>query len=101
MNTTATKRIALATLTAPLLAALAIGLASTAAAESPTEGTAQDVVAQFQADGHQVVVTKAGNAPLDKCTVITTRQDRHEHHGGPQSDRFNTVYVDAFCPDNA
>lgn len=101
MNVTATKRIALATLTAPVLAALAIGLASTASAETPASGTAQDVVSQFQADGHPVVVTKAGSAPLEKCTVIATRQDQHDHHGGPDGARFNTVYVDAFCPDVA
>jgi hypothetical protein len=98
MNTTATKKIAFATLAAPALAAVAIGLAGAAAAETPSTGTAQETVSQLQDQGHQVVVNKTGSAPLDLCSVIATRQDRHEHHGGPQSDQYNTVYVDAFCP---
>lgn len=98
MNATATKKMAFATLIAPALAALAIGLAGTASAESARGSSAADTVSQYQGQGHRVVVNKTGTAPLDQCTVIATRQDRHEHHGGPQSDRFNTVYVDAFCP---
>ena len=93
MNATATKKIALATLAAPIMAALAIGLAATASAES-----ASDSVSQEANEGHQVVINKTGNAPLSQCSIIDTRQDRHEHHGGAQSDAFNTVYIDAYCP---
>ena len=98
MNTSATKKIAFATLAAPVLAAVAVGLAGAAAAEVPSMDSAQQTVDQLKDEGHQVIVNKSGNAPLDRCTVIATRHDRHEHHGGPQSDEFNTVYVDAFCP---
>jgi hypothetical protein len=98
MNATATKKFAFAALVAPALAAVAIGLAGAASAETASVSSAQDTVSQFQGQGHQVVVNKTGNAPLDQCSVIATRQDRHEHHGGPQSDEFNTVYVDVLCP---
>jgi hypothetical protein len=98
MNATATKKIAFATLTAPALTAIAIGLAGAASAESPDVGSAQQAVQQYQEQGHQVIVNKTGTASLDQCSVIATRQDRHEHHGGPQSDAFNIVYVDALCP---
>jgi hypothetical protein len=52
MNTTATKKFALATLTAPALAALAISLAGAASAESPSAGSAQQTVEQFQDQGY-------------------------------------------------
>jgi hypothetical protein len=98
MNVTATKKIAFAALAAPALAAVAIGLAGAAAAEVPSIDSAQQTVDQLEDQGHHVIVNKTGEAPLDQCTVIATRHDRHEHHGGPQSDQYNTVYVDAFCP---
>ena len=98
MNATATKKIAFAALVAPALTAVAVGLAGAAAAEAPSMSSAADAITQLKEQGHEVIVNKTGNAPLDQCTVIATRQDRHEHHGGPQSDRYNTVYVDAFCP---
>lgn len=97
MNTaTTTKKFALATLTAPVLAALAIGMAGSAHADSPT--SAGDQINSLQAAGIHVVVTKAANATLDQCTVIAVRQDHpHEHHGGPQHDAFHTAYVDLAC----
>jgi hypothetical protein len=101
MNTAATKRIALATLCAPALTALAIGLAGTASAESPSPISAQDTISQFKDQGYQVVVNKDGTAPLDQCSVIASRQDRRQHHGGPQRNQYITVYVDAYCPANA
>src|SRR5262245_54471437 len=97
MNATATKKFAFAALAAPVLAALAVGLAGTAEADA-SSGSALEAITQFTDEGHEVVINKTGNAPLDQCSVITSRQDRHEHHGGPQSDEFNTVYIDALCP---
>jgi hypothetical protein len=97
MNATATKKFAFAALAAPVLTAVAVGLAGAASAES-SSGSALDVIAQFTDEGHEVVINKTGNGPLNQCSIITTRQDRHEHHGGPQSDAFNTVYIDALCP---
>ena len=82
-----------------MLAALAIGLAGNAAAESSS--TALDTVNQFKDQGYQVVVNKNGSAPLDQCSVIASRQDRRQHHGGPQRNQYITVYVDAYCPTNA
>lgn len=100
INATAAK-LALATLAAPVLAALAVGLAGHAAAETPeTDGgtsTASDTIGQLRDQGMHVVVNKDGAMPLDKCSVISVHQDRHEHHGGQQRDAFETVQVDVFC----
>ena len=98
MNTaTATKKFALATLAAPVLAALAIGMAGAAHADSAT--AAGDQISSLQAEGTHVVVTKdAANAPLDHCSVVWVRQDHpHEHRGGAQHDEFHTAYVDLSC----
>lgn len=101
MNIIATRKIALVTLAAPMLTALAVGLAGAAHAETPesTGGTASasDTVGQLQDQGIRVVVNKTGHGSLGQCSVINVRQDRHEHHGGPQRDAFNTAYVDVFC----
>jgi hypothetical protein len=95
-TTTATTKFALATLAAPVLAALAIGMAGAAHADSPT--SAGDQISSIQAEGTHVVVTKNSNAPLDQCSVISVRQDHpHEHHGGPQHDVFHTAHVDLNC----
>jgi len=98
MNTTATTKIALAALAAPVLSALAIGLAGAASADSSNPGSALDTVSQFKDQGYQVVVNKNGSASLDQCSVIASRQDRRQHHGGPQRNQYITVYVDAYCP---
>ncbi len=97
MNTaTATRKFALATLAAPALAALAIGMAGAAHADSAT--AVGDQISALQAEGTHVVVTKDANAPLDQCSVVSVRQDHpHEHHGGPQHDAFHTAYVDVSC----
>ena len=103
MNTaTATKTFALATLAgpvlvAPVLAALAIGMAGAAHADSAT--AAGDQISALQAEGTHVVVTKdAANTPLDQCSVVSVRLDHpHEHRGGPQHDQFHTAYVDLSC----
>ena len=60
MNTTATAKIALTAIAAPVLAGLAIGLASTASADADTTPngvpTAQDTVTQLKNQGFRVVV---------------------------------------------
>ena len=96
-TTTATKKFALAALAAPVLAALAIGMAGAAHADSAT--AAGDQISSLQAQGTHVVVTKdATNAPLDHCAVVSVRLDHpHEHRGGPQHDEFHTAYVDLTC----
>ncbi|MEZ0358902.1 hypothetical protein [Mycobacterium sp. SA01] len=100
INATAAK-LALATLAAPVLTALAVGLAGHAAAETPeTDGgtaTASQAVGQLRDQGAHVVINKDGNMPLNKCSVISVHQDRHEHHGGQQRDAFETAKVDVFC----
>lgn len=98
MTITATKRIALATLAAPVMTALAIGLASGASADAGDTGASvTDTISQLKSAGHTVVINRTGTAGLGDCTLITTRTTRHEHHGGPQSDKFNTAYVDVNC----
>ena len=99
MNATATRKIAFAALAAPALAAVAIGLAGTAEARPGPSGSgpALETVDQLREQGSTVVVNKDGDAPLDQCTVTAVRSDRHRHHGGPQSETYNTVYVDAYC----
>jgi hypothetical protein len=94
-------KLALATLAAPVLATLAVGLAGHAAAETPeTDGgtaSASDTLTQLRDQGMHVVINKTGNASMDNCSVISVRQDRHEHHGGQERDAFETAYVDVFC----
>lgn len=93
---TATKKFAIATLAAPVLAALAIGIAGAAHADSAT--SAGDQIGSMQAEGIHVVVIKDANAPMDQCSVVSVRQDHpHEHHGGPEHDAFHTAYVDLSC----
>ncbi|MFI5509004.1 hypothetical protein ACIA48_16160 [Mycobacterium sp. NPDC051804] len=99
MNTTATAKIALTALAAPVLAGLAIGLASTASADTDaaTSGvpTAQDTVTQLKNQGFRVVVNTASTSPLSDCTVISTRQDHRiarANHGDI------AAYVDVYCP---
>lgn len=96
MTATATKKSALAALAAPVLAALAIGMAGTAHADSPT--SVGDQISSLRAEGIHVVVTRDANAPLDHCSVISVRQDHpHEHHGGAQHDAFHTANLDLTC----
>ncbi|WP_431237456.1 hypothetical protein ACQ86B_22305 [Mycolicibacterium aichiense] len=100
INATAAK-LALATLAAPVLAALAVGLAGHAAAETPdTDGgttSAHDTIGQLRDEGMHVVVQKDGTDAISKCSVIGVRQDRHEHHGGQNRDAFENARVDVFC----
>lgn len=96
INATATKKFAFATLAAPVLAALAIGVAGAAHADSAD--SAGDQISSMQAEGIHVVVSKDTTAPIEQCSVVSVRQDHpHEHHGGPQHDAFHTAYVDLTC----
>lgn len=101
MNTTTATKIALATLAAPVLTALAVGLAGAAHAESPNSSggttSASDTISQLQDQGIRVVINKAGTGPMEQCSVISVRQDRHQHHGGQQRNEFSTAYVDINC----
>lgn len=96
-----TAKLALVTLAAPVLAAFAVGLAGHAAAETPdTNGgtvSAADTVGQLRDEGMHVVVNKDDATPLEKCSVISVHQERHEHHGGQSRDAFETAYVNVFC----
>jgi hypothetical protein len=100
MSATATKKIAFATLAAPALAALAVGLAGTAHAETPSMDSAEQTVHQLEDEGANVVIDKNGDGPIDRCSVIAVRQDRHRHHGGPETDEFNAKHVDMYCQAN-
>lgn len=94
--TTTTKKFALATLAAPVLAALAIGMAGAAHADSAS--SAGDQISSLQDEGTHIVVTKDNTAPMNQCSVVSVRQDHpHEHRGGPQHDEFHTAYVDLSC----
>lgn len=103
MNTTTiTAKIALATLAAPVLTALTVGLAGVAHAGAPSNSSggttsASATISQLQEQGLRVVVNKTGTGPLEQCSVINVRQDRHQHHGGQQRNEFSTAYVDIFC----
>ena len=102
MNTTTATKIALATLAAPVLTALAVGLAGTAHAGDPSNSSggttsASDTISQLQEQGMRVVVNKTGTGPMEHCSVISVRQDRHQHHGGQRRNEFSTAYVDINC----
>jgi hypothetical protein len=106
MNTKATKRIALVALAAPVLTALAVGMAAAAHADEDPASidgaapvgapTAQDTINDLKDAGFRVTVNTNGSGPLDKCSIISTRQERHRHHGNTNG--LVTVYVDAYCP---
>ncbi len=108
MTTTATTKIALTALAAPVLSALAIGLAGAAHADAdpasldgaaPTAPTAQDTVTDLKDQGFRVTVNTSTATPLDHCSIISTRQERHQHHG--DTNGLVTVFVDAYCPPTA
>lgn len=105
MNTTATKNIALAALAAPVLTALAVGLAAAAHADAdpasldgsaPAAPTAQDTITDLKDQGFRITVNTNVSTPLNQCSIISTRQERHQHHGNTNG--LVTVYVDAYCP---
>ncbi|WP_319434826.1 hypothetical protein [Mycobacterium sp. RTGN5] len=96
-----TAKLALVTLAAPVLAALAVGLAGHAAAETPDANggtvSAADTITALREQGMHVVVDTDDSTDLNKCSVISVHQERHEHHGGQSRDAFETAYVHVFC----
>jgi hypothetical protein len=100
MNTTATKKIAFATLAAPVLAAIGIGLAGAAHAETPSVDSAEQTLQQLHDEGGNVIVNKNGNGGMGHCSVIAVRQDRHRHHGGAETDVYNAKTLDMYCQAN-
>ncbi|CRZ18494.1 hypothetical protein [Mycolicibacterium neworleansense] len=77
-----------AVLTGGALSALALGFpAATAAAPSGVD-SAQDTADELQRQGFDVVIYKAGTAPLDRCTVSSVR---------PAQILEQTVYLSANC----
>jgi hypothetical protein len=96
-----TAKLALVAFAAPVLAVLAVGLAGHAAAETPDANggttSAADTIGQLRDQGMHVVVDKDDTVSLDKCSVISVHQERHEHHGGQSRDAFETAYVHVFC----
>ena len=96
-----TAKLALVTLAAPVLAALAVGLAGHAAAETPDANggtvSAADTISALREQGMHVVVDQDDSTDLNKCSVISVHQERHEHHGGQSRDAFETAYVHVFC----
>ncbi len=96
-----TAKLALVAFAAPVLATLAVGLAGHAAAETPDSSggtvSAAETIGQLRDEGMRVVVDKDASVSLDKCSVISVHQDRHEHHGGQSRDAFETAYVHVFC----
>jgi hypothetical protein len=99
LNTTATKKIRLATLlAAPALATVAIGLAGAAGAHASASGagSAQQTIVQLRDQGYRVVVNTNTGGMLDQCSVISIR-GTHAHHDHPQDAVYKTIYVDAYC----
>ena len=78
-----------------------------AAAAPSGPGTVQDTVNSLQASGYQVIVSKVGNAPLEKCTVTAVRPGQtysRTDSGVPGAGNDvvttvtnQTVYVDVRC----
>jgi hypothetical protein len=106
MNTKANKRIAIAALGAPVLAAIAVGLAAPAWAGSEQVEPSQPAevgeagmwsmpreVQEQAAPNINVVLPKPDTNPtLDQCTVI-----RHDGFDPAQPPASNGVSVEAFC----
>lgn len=61
--------LAYATIAGGALSAFTLGLAAPAMASPSGVGSAQDTMAELEHDGYQVVVTRQGAAPLERCTV--------------------------------
>jgi hypothetical protein len=94
--------------TAGVLAAVALGLAGPASADTPTTGTAADVVVQHLKDeGYSVQFNMPSQMALSRCTVsgldgITVMMDPN---GGMSMKMApgtanSTVYVTLSCPNS-
>jgi hypothetical protein len=86
-------KLAIATATASLFAAGAIGLAPTAAAIPTGGGSAADTIATLQDMGYAVQINGTVTGPLAQCIVTGV-------HGVSNSTPavFTTAYVDVSCP---
>jgi hypothetical protein len=92
----------------PVIAAAAVGLAAPAGA-APTGPSVSGTVKSLQDQGFQVIVNKAGNAPLEHCTVSAVRpgqtyQRMESDVPGPRGHMgittvitAKTVYLDVSC----
>ncbi len=86
MNNSTTKTMLVAATMIGGLAAAALGLAGTAAADAP----AAETIAGLQAEGYSVQMNGGGSQPLSECTISGV-------HGASASNVGGTVYVDMAC----
>ncbi|WP_234793653.1 hypothetical protein [Mycolicibacterium porcinum] len=77
-----------AVLAGSALSALAVGFPAAAPAAPSGVGSAQDTAEELERQGFQVVIYRAGTAPLDRCTVSSVR---------PAQVLEQTVYLSADC----
>jgi hypothetical protein len=100
-----TLRLGLAGLAIAVAASAApIAFASSAAAAPTGSSDAQSTIGMLQAQGFHVLVSKVGDAPLNKCTVNAVRPGRKASQNLPirtgvrtQPVAAPTVYVDLIC----
>ncbi|WP_454231386.1 hypothetical protein [Mycolicibacterium fortuitum] len=81
-----------------------IALAGSAAAAPSGTSDAQTTIGTLQAEGFRVLVSRVGDAPIDKCTVNAVRPGRKATQTVPvrigassQPASAPTVYVDLIC----
>ena len=55
------------------MALAALGLAGAANAAPSGQATASETVSSLQADGFQVILSRIGTGPLDRCAVSSVR----------------------------
>ncbi|MFA4083922.1 hypothetical protein [Mycobacteroides salmoniphilum] len=95
-----------------LAAALAVAT-PTAASAGPAPVSALQVIAQLQRQGDKVIVLRAGDKPLQACTVTAVREGKSEYwwtsprivdpsrakraNGVGTQLMYRTVYVDIQC----
>lgn len=56
-----------------IAATLALGAAGTAQAQPIRPGNANQVIADLEATGYDVVIDRVGNAPIEQCIVTSVR----------------------------
>ncbi|ODR25185.1 hypothetical protein BHQ19_13685 [Mycolicibacterium porcinum] len=77
-----------AVLAGSALSALAVGFPAATSAAPSGVGSAQDTAEELERQGFQVMIYRAGTAPLDRCTVSSVR---------PAQVLEQTVYLSADC----
>ncbi|BBZ28925.1 hypothetical protein MMAD_32200 [Mycolicibacterium madagascariense] len=86
------------------LAAVGLGLASTATAASTDTGNAQDTISSLHTQGFDVRINGSADDPISECTVTDVHgmSDSNVDSSGQLIDdtHFTTVYVDISCPDD-